>query len=378
MDTFSLIKTKGYWYYYCYDKGKRRRFSTGLKNERRAYQYCVDLEKNGRLIPNKESSNTIFEEFAEPFFVWGICPIVTDKIDRDYHYSQTLCNNNRLSMIKNILPTFGKLRLGEITEDMVNTWLLNLKKPRVVNGKNEKGLANSTANKMLKILVDVLDTAVKRKLIRSNPARQIHKLCDQPRKRGTFTVDEAKEILGHREYWTSHLAYLASYLSAVTGMRQGEIRALTAGDIKSDHLEVGHSFDRTVGVKGTKADKVRKIPIPEEIRRELLHWAPEEGFIFTLTNGRIPVAPDHLLNNLRDAAMKSGISKKELERRNLCFHSWRHFFNTRLIASGVRGEVTRAVVGHESEDMTARYLHLSVSDMESVANVQKELVTLVG
>ncbi|MGH0051990.1 MAG: tyrosine-type recombinase/integrase, partial [Sphaerochaetaceae bacterium] len=278
----------------------------------------------------------------------------------------------------NIIPTFGRLKLSEITEDQINTWLLNLKHPRMIGDKEEKGLANSTANKMLKILSGVLDIAVKRKLIQDNPAKLVHKLCDQPKKRGIFSVDEAKKILGHKEYWSSHLAYLASYLSAVTGMRQGEIRALTASDIKESYLEVGHSFDRTVGVKGTKADKVRHVPVPGEIRKELLHWAPDNGFIFSLTNGSTPVSPDHLLDGLKDAAVKAGISKAEIERRNLCFHSWRHFFNTRLIASGVQGEITRAVVGHESEEMTERYLHLSVGDMEAVAKVQRSLIKIVG
>ena len=377
MTTFTLTKTKGYYYYYCYDNGTRRRYSTGLKNYKRAYQYCIALDRNGKLLPNK-NGNVLFSEFSLPFWKWETCPIVTDKIERGYHFSQTLCKNNRGSMEKNILPTFGPVPLASITPDMVNTWLLGLKKPRCINGKNYKPLANSTANKMLRMLKDMLEIAVRRGMIPTNPVPLVGKLADNYKKRGTYTIEEANLILRDKDTWSSPLAWLASYLSAFTGMREGEIRALTKEDIKDGYLVVQHSFDVTVGVKCTKGEKERHIPIPEDLRKELLRWAPDEGFIFSLSGGSFPVCPKHLLDGLKQRCIAVGISKKEIERRGLCFHSWRHFFNTRLIASGVTGEITRAVVGHESEDMTERYLHLTASDMEVVARVQNELVKVVG
>lgn len=34
----------------------------------------------------------------------------------------------------------------------------------------------------------------------------------------------------------------------------------------------------------------------------------------------------------------------------LSFHSFRHFFNTRLVANGLNGELVRATVGHGNEE----------------------------
>jgi integrase len=332
------------------------------------------LLKEDALIPGRSNKLT-FGEFAEPFWIWDRCPIVTDKILRGYKFSQTLCRNNLHSMRKNILPTFGDYLLTDITPDMVNRWLLSLIRVRIIKDKKYPPLANSTANKMLRILKDMLDVAVKRELIPSNPAKSVHKLADNYRKRGTFTVEEAKRILENKDVWDNPLAWLGSYLSAMTGMRQGEIRALVKEDVKDSYLVITHSYDRTVGTKSTKADKERQIPIPGKLRDELLRWAPEKGFIFSVDNGVSPVSPDSLLDGLYARLEDLGIDH---EKRNLCFHSWRHFFNTRLIASGVQGEITRAIVGHESEDMTERYLHLTASDMEVVARVQNELVKVVG
>lgn len=130
-------------------------------------------------------------------------------------------------MEKNITPVFGEMRLEEITPDQINRWLLGMRKPRAIGDKKYKKLANSTANKMLRMLKEMLDVAVKRKIIRENPAAEVKKLNNCPKKRGTFTVEEAKLILGNKEAWGNPMAWLGSYLAAMTGMRQGEIRALT-------------------------------------------------------------------------------------------------------------------------------------------------------
>lgn len=372
---YTLTKVNNIWYYLTYDmNGKRRRFSTGQITKSAAHAHCMDLLRNDALIPNQIKKMT-FLDFSEPFWIWETCPIVTDKIERGYRYSQTLCRNNRGSMEKNIIPTFGKYYLSDITPDMVNRWLLGLRHPRKVRGKVYKPLANSTANKMHNMLKDMLEIALRRNLITSNPATGVHKLADNYKVRGCYTVQQARLILSDKDEWNSPLAWLGSYTAALTGMRMGEIRALKREDIKDDHIVIQHSIDRTIGIKSTKTAKTRHVPIPSVLRNELLFWAPENGFIFSLDGGTTPVNPDYLLENLYRRMEDLEIDYKT---KRLTFHSWRHFFNTRLIASGVQGEITRAVVGHESEDMTERYLHLTAGDMHVVSKVQEELVRVVG
>ncbi len=43
-----------------------------------------------------------------------------------------------------------------------------------------------------------------------------------------------------------------------------------------------------------------------------------------------------------------------------------------------QGEITRAIIGHESEEMTEHYLHLRTGDMEAVMAVQSEIKRVVG
>ena len=68
--------------------------------------------------------------------------------------------------------------------------------------------------------------------------------------------------------------------------------------------------------------------------------------------------------------------QKYIELAGLSFHSFRHFFNTRLVANGVNGELVRATVGHESSDMTKHYLHLVPSDLNTVMDVARQIVNL--
>lgn len=194
------------------------------------------------------------------------------------------------------------------------------------------------------------------------------------------TLDRISGIVNKKVPFFRYFLLAYSFTSlvialAMTGMRLGEIRALRREDIKDGYLEVLHSFDRTVGIKETKAGKVRHVPIPPGLRDDLLHWAPVNGFIFSLDGGQTPVNSDYMIDNLYYRMDDLGM---DYRLRRLCFHSWRHFFNTRLIANGVQGEVTRAIVGHQSEDMTEIYLHLKASDMKMVARVQDELVAVVG
>lgn len=48
--------------------------------------------------------------------------------------------------------------------------------------------------------------------------------------------------------------------------------------------------------------------------------------------------------------------KIDYKRLGLSFHSFSHFFNTKLVASGVDGELARGVIGHASVEIPAGIL----------------------
>lgn len=224
----------------------------------------------------------------------------------------------------------------------------------------------------------MLQEAVRMGMLTQNPAANVKLLHDDQNRRDAFTFDGAKKLLASRKNWKNDMAWLGNYAAAFTRLRLSEIRALTRDDLSPSKIVVTHSYDITIGIKLTKSDKIREIPIPDDIYHNLYRLSPMNGYIFSLTGGESPVNPEYLRNALYVQLEKIGIDEDVRKKRNLTFHSWRHFFNTRLVAGGVQGEITRAVVGHEDEKMTSRYLHLSVSDLEVVSNVQKAIGKVIN
>jgi len=72
-----------------------------------------------------------------------------------------------------------------------------------------------------------------------------------------------------------------------------------------------------------------------------------------------------------------GIDKAERKRRNITFHSWRHFLNSLLINSKIPIQKIQSITGHMTAQMTSHYYH--IDDMMDVRNVQNSLFTgLIG
>ncbi|WP_422477173.1 tyrosine-type recombinase/integrase [Pleomorphochaeta sp. DL1XJH-081] len=373
-EDFSLYKRtlksgKVVWYYHAYDEdGNRISISTGHTKKSKARDYVLQLVKQDRLIPTSIKQATTLNQFSKPFWVWGECPYVMDKINRGGSYSRSFCDFNKKSMEKHILPTFGKKRITKLTVAMINTWLLDLPKKAKVS--------RSTANKMLSLLRIMLDEAVRQNIIKSNPATLVKPLLEKPNARDAFTKEEAIKLLNDPEHWGNELSYTASLLCACTGLRAGEIRALRVQDIHRDHITVEHSWDEKYGLKSTKSGNIRTVPITKELYSTLMKLAPDrtDGFVFSLNNGETPMSGRVFANSLYRKMREIGITEVDRIERGLSFHSWRHFFNTQLVVAGVSGEITRSVVGHESKEMTNHYLHLKTADMKSVMEVQRQLL----
>lgn len=365
---FTLTRAQnGIWYYYAYDENNRRyRRSTGKTNKREAEKEVMRRINAGVFLETIDNhsklKNMTFAEFAEPFWIYDSCPIIRDKIARGGHYSPDLAAANRGSMFKHIIPYFGDMYLNQITRKTVDAWILNL--PR------KQGISASTANKMLAMLKQMLRVAVYDGLLLASPAESVKPLIENGKARGAFTQEEVRKLFSIK--WDSDMAYTACFLSAFTGMRLGEIRALKLSHVHDDYILVDSSWADIAGLKTTKSGKARIVPITKRIYSMLQNQAKgkvDDDFIFTFT-GKKPVEDRYLTKPFKKAMGNAGINAEE---RNLTFHSFRHFFNTQLVASGTSGEIIRNVIGHESEEMTDRYLHLGSDELSAVRSIQLDL-----
>lgn len=356
-----MRRSNGYYYYWVYDKFNRRIYrSTGQKTRARAMDVAMRRWKDGALLDVPKPVFHSFSDYASGFWDWGTCPIIQDKIRRGGHYSREMAASNAKITDKHITPFFRGVLLEEITPRMVTDWLLRL--------PAEHGISNKTSNNVLTIFRQILDAAVADGLIDRNPAKLIKPLVkDHRARRGCYTVAQIRQLFS--ETWEPVHIYAMCRLAAMTGMRLGEVQALTRKQIKDGYLDVNASWAKKEGRKTTKSGYGRVVPLDPDTMALLRSILPpdEENLLFT-QNGSEPISGNTVRRYLTQRMDELGIDWKA---EGLMFHSFRHFFNTRLVAAGIDGQQIRAVVGHESEDMTEHYLHLSAEDMECIRAVQR-------
>ena len=71
-----------------------------------------------------------------------------------------------------------------------------------------------------------------------------------------------------------------------------------------------------------------------------------------------------------------GITEEERTRRYLCFHGWRHFFNTTMRTNNISDGKLQKMTGHKSLEMTDRYTHFKADDFQDVKKIQAKILQM--
>lgn len=362
---FTLFKrTNGYWYYYLYDDfGLRHQYSTGQRTKTRAQDYVARMLQG--TLPVRKQRHPL-ADYCKDFYDFDTSPYIRARLARQKTYSRKLAKTNQSALDRHIVPYLGDIPVESLTKALIDSWIIEL--------PENEDISNKTANTALTLLRQVLEQAREEGLIKENPAAEVKplaKLCDRSTKRAAFTMAQIKTLF--KERWDHRPIQIACILSAGTGMRLGEIRALTAEQIHEDYIEVNASWSEAVGLKTTKSGFGRIVPLSMEMRYILDEIMPPSGLLFTY-NGTTPISPSRFAANLKKEMKKRRIVAKPGQ--TLSFHSFRHYFNTRLIAGGIAGDKIRAVIGHESEEMTEHYAHLENYDLDEIKAIQRLAINI--
>ena len=368
---FQLYKRGKYWYYWTYDEnGKRHKRATGEKTKQGAFDVCLARKEEGTLVSGRPEGGSItLAMYGKDFWNYDTCPIIQGKLRRGGKYGRKTAQNNQASFDNHVKPFLGKYRLCELSEAAIEDWLISL--------PDNHNLANKTSNNALQSLKQMLDQAVRAKLIAESPAKNVKPLANDSTRYGAFTLEQVRELFEHT--WTNKAARDMCFVASRTGMRMGEVRALTSFQIRADHIIVNASWSREEGRKSTKSGWERKVPITQEVFDLLKEYCPPMGGLLFSLDGQTPISDTTVRYNLRK--MMDMINEEkgclfydyENEDEPLTFHSFRHFLNTRLLAANMPKSKIQAIIGHESDSMTEHYAHLDISDLEIFKAVQEKL-----
>jgi integrase len=325
--------------------------------------------REGKLLQATKRIPT-FEEFAKGWWSFDTCPylksrMVRRKISRSYAELGRTAVNNQL------LPTFGKLRLDAITPVDIDNWMV---------GMIEQGYKSATVNGYYKFFRTMMAFAVRRKIILEDPCVDVELLSqDDEHKITILTPDEVSRIFpaDWKTVWRNYALYCINKLASVTGMRMGELLGLRGEHIFADHIEIVGQYGRHGYSHETKTHKPRAVPVPSSVKAELdkLIELNAGGYIFSYNGGETPIDRKAVGASLWEALAAIGIDENERKERGLCFHAWRHFFNTRLVSANVSASVVRSAIGHSSERMTDHYTHIALYDMDELRAVQEGVIS---
>lgn len=260
--------------------------------------------------------------------------------------------------------------IAQLTAFQLETW-------RTARRRAKK--RDSTINRDLDALRGVLTKAIDWGVIAEHPMRPVrnakidvlgrlryltadeeHRLRDaleardEQRRDGRRRFNAWRAERGYRTLpeWTGYPDHITpiTLLAINTGLRRGELLALTWGDVDLVGLQL------TVQGASAKTGLTRYVPLNTEAATVLRSWRPASED--TADNDRFvfPGPDGSQMFSLKTAWAKVA---EAANLRDFTFHDLRHTFASKLVQAGVDLNTVRELLGHSDIKMTLRYAHLA-------------------
>jgi integrase len=366
------IKASGrvVFYYQTYDENGKRTVprSTGKATKTEAVRYCNGLMREGSLVPLPKMNT--FGDYAKGWWDLKTCEYCQMKQARQ-PLTETHIKTFRQNMNNHVLPRFKDVRLVDITSYEIEKWLFDLL---------NQGYKKSSINGLFSTLRVMLGEAVRRGILRANPATRVKALQPDVKKRKLLSLEELSALFPPDidRVWRNRMAAMANMLAAYTGMRLGEVAGLKGSLVFPDYISVAMQYNSARKYTETKTKTERDIPITPVIYQQLqsLIALNGDGYVFSIDGGKTPFPREGMTRGLIEALGNIGIDEKERKERGLTFHSWRHFFITCMRMGNVSDKKARDVAGHASMKMNDHYTHLNTREFDDVRDVQNNLAII--
>ena len=248
-----------------------------------------------------------------------------------------------------ILPFFGNKPINEIKASDVRRWQAKL-----------MSSPNNYSQTYLKKINTELNSII-------NYAKRFYDLNTNPcGKAGTIGKAKAEEM----DYWTydeyiafregvkdKPLSYICFEVLYWTGMREGELLALSPADIDLDNktISINRTYQRIDGKDVFTSPKTRKskrkIPIPDFLCQELSDYI-QSRYMLDADERLFPVTKSYLSHEMIRGCKNTGVKKIRI-------HDIRHSHASLLINQGCDALMLADRLGHEKVSTTLNtYSHL--------------------
>ena len=333
--------------------------------------FLEDFQRKGFLTGFVLNDSSIANTPALQWLVDFWNPDSSDYLKEKHRKGQSVHRKHRENSAAFILrhwsEIIGEKKLGELTRQDIQ---------KQFNRLDTLPLNGNTKNHILRAVLTPLKWAYNNELLCRDLSRGWIMYKAEYKKRPILTMEMARSVF--RVEWGNNMARLASMLSMCTGMRCGEILALTADDLGENCIYVRHSYNMKDGLKSTKNGEERTVfvyfPYIMEQLRILAETNPYKngaGFIFWGLLPDKPIDCNVFRKFFRRALVAAGMSQEDAKK--MTFHAWRHFYTT-YMADKVNQKALQSQTGHKTQIMLEHYAdHQTREDALVIMNAQAEV-----
>lgn len=367
-----LMKTKKDSIYSYIDTDKKKKY---------AYRYKFYDEANKRKEKTKQGFKTVQE--AEKALIALKATIlsgnenvvINDNITlnqwlpqwmklKEKSWKPTTLKSKELLCRRHLLPQIGGLKLNKITKLVVQN--------RIIDEMISKEFSKNTIRAVCATLGSILNDAVSEEILDRRRYTKLDFSQTRPtRKKEALTAAKLEDILVTTMATENATRYAILLTLATTGMRKGELAALTWNDIDFECNTISITKTRDeYGVRDPKTrNSIRTINMSSELAEHLesfKSWCIEskkiygndlkdDDYVFITANIE-PISSSYIVKMFN--ALKN---KHQIERFSA--HILRHTFVSILIAEGVAITTIANIIGDTPEMVMKAYAH-SLDDEE--------------
>lgn len=275
-----------------------------------------------------------------------------------------------------ILPYFGNKPLCKIDKldiDAFKTHLINknckhmtMTKDGLKEETTSRKLSNQTINHVLILLHAIFEYMVDSDVIAKNPVKKVKKMSNNTPEAVFLTLEESNILLETAKiYFPKYYAILATAI--ITGIRQGELLALTWDDIdfKNGIMSINKTYSKGKVTSPKTKTSIRNIKLPNTLikilkEHKLTCKNSYLNLVFPNKEGNYIDCRNLVNRFLKPCLKKAGI-------KEITWHQLRHSCITAMAENNINIKYIQKQAGHSSETTTLKvYTHVT-EDMENQA-----------
>ncbi|MCX7748266.1 MAG: site-specific integrase [Clostridia bacterium] len=270
-----------------------------------------------------------------------------------------------------IIPSLGEIPLKDLNSLQIQKYINDKSKP----------LSPATIRKQYNILNSALEKALANDMITKNPCKNVELPILEQKEIKALTLEEENKFIEESRDDRLHTLFVLAFDS---GLRLGELLALTWGDVDFEKAEVtvnknlihvkdyeGKSNSKNVlKVQDNPKTKssIRKVPLPQRSLKLLKELKSKTNtiMVFATKTGNY-LNPRNAERSFVRIATKIGFD-------DCNFHSLRHTYATRLFEVGIPVNVVSKLLGHAKTSITT---DIYISVMPSLKNDAVKVLDLL-